>query len=229
MTRVGGWRRSQGGMAPSMAELTDLERAALAELVNRGVGRAAPHLGRTLSDPVLLSAVPPLDAVRRDDAARFLTTREPSGLIAVEQEFRGAFAGRAVLILPEASSLELARAVLDRGLTLAEIIDLEQDALAEIGNIVLNGCLVVLANALKDRLTISLPAVLRGSAATILRDRAGTQAELALFLGIDLSIRGRGIHGYLALLVEVPALDALKRLLHDAIDEREQRHGSAPV
>ncbi|SMH48545.1 chemotaxis protein CheX [Azospirillum agricola] len=200
-----------------MVELTDLERDALTELVNMGVGRAATHLSRMVSDQVLLS-VPSVDIVSRDAATEFLTTRERSGLVAVEQQFQGSFAGRALLIFPEANSLELARAVLGSELTLAEIVDLEQDALAEIGNIILNGCLVVIANTLKDRLSISLPAVLRGSGGNILQDKNGTSDELVLFLYIDFSIRSRSIRGYIALLMGVSSLESLKLLIHGFID-----------
>ncbi len=200
-----------------MVELTDLERDALTELVNMGVGRAATHLSRMVSDQVILS-VPSVDIVSRDAATAFLTTRERSGLVAVEQEFRGSFAGRALLIFPEANSLELARAVLGSELTLAEIVDLEQDALAEIGNIILNGCLVVIANTLKDRLAISLPAVLRGDGANILKDKGGNADELVLFLYIDFSIRSRSIRGYIALLMGVSSLESLKLLIQGFID-----------
>lgn len=199
-----------------MVDLTDLERDALTELVNMGVGRAATHLSRMVSDQVLLS-VPSVEIVSLDHATRFLTDRERSGLVAVEQEFRGSFEGRALLIFPEANSLELARAVLGGDLTLAEIVDLEQDALAEIGNIILNGCLVVIANTLKDRLAISLPNVLRGSSQGILRDKDAAPDELVLFLYIDFSIRSRSIRGYIALLMGVSSLESLKALIHGFI------------
>lgn len=199
-----------------MVDLTDLERDALTELVNMGVGRAATHLSRMVSDQVLLS-VPSVDIVSLDEATRFLTDRERSGLVAVEQEFRGSFEGRALLIFPEANSLELARAVLGGDLTLAEIVDLEQDALAEIGNIILNGCLVVIANTLKDRLAISLPSVLRGNGRGILTDKGAKPDELVLFLYIDFSIRSRSIRGYIALLMGVSSLESLKSLIHGFI------------
>jgi chemotaxis protein CheC len=42
------------------------------------------------------------------------------------------------LIFLEASSLELMRAILGRQIALSEILDLEDEALAETGNIILN-------------------------------------------------------------------------------------------
>ena len=204
-----------------MVDLTDLERDALTELVNMGVGRAATHLSRMVSDQVLLS-VPSVDIVSRADAARLLAARERTSLVAVEQLFSGSFSGRALLIFPETNSLELARAVLGSELSLEEIVDLEQDALAEIGNIILNGCLVVMANTLKDSLDISLPSVLRGDSERIFSNAESNAAqntdELVMFLYIDFLIRSRSIRGYIALLMGLSSLESLKGLIHGFID-----------
>ncbi|MBP2315642.1 chemotaxis protein CheX [Azospirillum soli] len=203
-----------------MVDLTDLERDALTELVNMGVGRAATHLSRMVSDQVLLS-VPSVEIVHRDSAARLLSARERNSLVAVEQQFQGAFSGRALLIFPETNSLELARAVLGSELSLEEIVDLEQDALAEIGNIILNGCLVVMANTLKDNLSISLPSVLRGDSNRIFQNPGENSDELVMFLYIDFSIRSRSIRGYIALLMGLSSLESLKGLIHSFIQRIE--------
>ena len=200
-----------------MVDLADLERDALTELVNMGVGRAATHLSRMVSDQVLLS-VPSVDIVNRADAARLLAARERTSLVAVEQLFSGSFSGRALLIFPETNSLELARAVLGSELSLEEIVDLEQDALAEIGNIILNGCLVVMANTLKDNLDISLPSVLRGDSERIFANAEPNADELVMFLYIDFLIRSRSIRGYIALLMGLSSLESLKGLIHGFID-----------
>lgn len=200
-----------------MIELTELERDGLTELVNMGVGRAATHLSRMVSDQIILS-VPSVDVVSRTQAAEQLTAREQSTLVAVEQLFEGSFSGRALLIFPETNSLELARAVLGGDLSLEEIVDLEQDALAEIGNIILNGCLVVIANTLKESLSISLPSVLRGDGDRIFEHSGDPSDELVMFLYIDFLVRSRSIRGYIALLMGLSSLEALKGLIQGFID-----------
>jgi Chemotaxis protein CheC, inhibitor of MCP methylation len=159
-----------------------------------------------------------VDIVSRTDAARLLAARERTSLVAVEQLFTGSFSGRALLIFPETNSLELARAVLGSELSLEEIVDLEQDALAEIGNIILNGCLVVMANTLKDSLDISLPSVLRGDSDRIFANAEPNADELVMFLYIDFLIRSRSIRGYIALLMGLSSLESLKGLIHGFID-----------
>jgi chemotaxis protein CheC len=110
---------------------------------------------------VLLS-VPNVALMSRDRAIEVLGEREPKRLIAVHQVFEGDITGQALLIFPEIKSLELVRAVTGSDLPLEDIIELEQEALTETGNVVLNGCLATIANLLNRRLKISLPELLRG-------------------------------------------------------------------
>ncbi|EWY38673.1 chemotaxis protein X [Skermanella stibiiresistens SB22] len=201
--------------------LTDLERDALTEIINIGVSRAAKNLGRMVKDQVNLS-VPRMEIMTRDQAVEWLSARENSGLVAVGQDFRGSFSGQALLIFPEAKSLELVRTILDGPLSLEEIVDLEQEALAEVGNVVLNGCLVVMANMLKQALDMSLPRVMRGSSQVVLLGaKENDPAELVLFLTIDFAVRARNINGYIALFMDFPSLSAVKALVRDYIDGLE--------
>ena len=80
----------------------------------------------------------------------------------MRQDFAGPFSGRALLIFPETNSLELVRAVVGRELALEDIVDLEDEALAETGNIILNSWVATIANLLKSALKMSLPIVIRG-------------------------------------------------------------------
>ena len=52
-------------------------------------------------------------------------------------------------------------------LPLEDILELEHEALAETGNIILNGCLATIANLLQRTLKISLPEILRGDSAAL--------------------------------------------------------------
>jgi chemotaxis protein CheC len=200
-----------------VAGLSDFEQDALTELVNIGVGRAARNLSRLLRDQVILS-VPRADILPLLTAADALSGREPASLVAVGQEFSGAFSGQALLIFPETKSLELVRAVMGPAPSAEEIADIEQEALTEIGNIILNGCLVVIANTLKQNLRISMPHLLRGDSRNILfAEREPAEDEQVLFLYIDFAVRSRNLRGYIALLMDLPALTSLKLLIRNFI------------
>jgi chemotaxis protein CheC len=142
--------------------LSDLELDALTELVNIGVSRAATSLGTMVGEQVLLS-VPSVMIVSRFRAAELIGQSQSELLVAVRQAFHGEVSGRALLIFPEKNSLELVRAVVGNHLSLEDILELEHEALAEIGNIILNACIATVANLLQRSLTMSLPEIVRGT------------------------------------------------------------------
>ena len=206
------------------AELNSLEHDALTELVNLGVGRAAVGLRNMVGSEVRLS-VPSVAFVTRAKAAELVGNSESGKLVAVQQVFDGALSGRAMLIFPETNSLELVRAVTGGGLPLEDIIGLEPEALAETGNVILNGCLAVIANMLERTLQISLPEVLHGSPAEIFDiDGAVSQEAGVLFLYINFVVEYRDIRGYIAMLMDMPSLFTLKILLGELIARTEGYH-----
>ncbi|CAN7618839.1 chemotaxis protein CheC [Phenylobacterium sp. LjRoot164] len=198
-------------------QLTELEHDALTELVNIGVGRAAASLRGMVGDQVLLS-VPSVEIVSRMAAVTLIRERESEELVAVRQNFDGAFSGRAMLIFPQANSLELVKAVTGDELDHAEMRALELEALAETGNVVLNGCLATMANLLRRPLTMSLPEVVRGDGRLFFEiEQTTTDDAIVLFLYINFTISGRDIRGYIAMLMDVPSLSALKVLIGEFI------------
>jgi chemotaxis protein CheC len=211
---------------PETDVLNELELDALTELVNIGVSRAATSLRDMVGEQVHL-AVPNLSLVSRAEAVSTLRRREEHKLIAVHQIFEGDVTGRALLIFPEARSLELVRAVVGGDLSLEDIIELEQEALAETGNIILNGCLSTIANMLERSLKMSLPEILRGDGPEFF-DLPPPPAggDVVMFLYINFAIRRRDIRGYIVMLMDMPSLFALKVLLDEFI---ERTIGTAPI
>ena len=203
-------------MTAATIVLDELEHDALTELVNIGVSRAASSLRKMVGDQVLLS-VPAVEVVTRRAATTLIEQRESAMLVAVRQDFEGAFAGRALLIFPEANSLELVRAVAGHDMTNQEARDLEDEALSETGNIVLNGCLATMANMLRKPLKMSLPEVVRGDSQLFFQLRNRTEDGVVLFLYINFAISGRDIRGYIAMLMDLPSLELLKGLIQEFI------------
>ena len=205
-------------MTQNRVPLSDLEIDALTELLNVGVSKAATSLRELIGTQVILS-VPHLALLSREEAARTMTEREANALVGVHQSFEGDLQGRALLIFPEANSLELVRAVAGGDLALEDIIALEHEALAETGNIILNNCLATMANMLKRKVKISLPKIVHGTGSNIfdLGEKIDNN-DNALFLYIDFHIRDRDIRGYITMLMDMPALLALRELLKEFIE-----------
>ena len=210
---------------PAASTLNELEFDALTELVNLGVSKAAFSLREMIGKQIILS-VPSVELIERTQAIEILRASELNKLVAVHQVFEGDIHGRALLIFPETRSLELVRAVTSENLPLEDILDLEQEALAETGNIILNGCLATIANLLKRTLKISLPEVLRGDSAALFNLPPPPEpGDFVLFVYINFSVHQHDIQGYIALLMDLPSLAALKILL----DEFIQRTAGEPT
>jgi chemotaxis protein CheC len=141
--------------------LSDIERDAMAEISNIAVGRAAASLRQIVGHEILMS-VPSVEIMAREAAALSLAKPGTKTFIAVCQNFEGSFSGRALLIFPEANSLALVRAILGRDMPLDDVADIEDEALAETGNIILNSFVATMANVFKRALNMSLPSVMRG-------------------------------------------------------------------
>lgn len=196
--------------------LTEIEEDALAEIANLGVSRAANSLRQMLSEQVFL-AVPKVQIIDRKVAATLVGGgAHSSKLVAVQQSFSGPFIGKALLIFPEAQSLELVRTIVGEQHSLEDVIDLEQEALAETGNIILNACLATIANLLRRPMKMSLPTVIRGSGETLFGG-PDEKDKLVLFLYIDFRTKTRDIQGFIALLMDLPSITVLKSIVADYI------------
>jgi chemotaxis protein CheC len=197
-------------------QLEELEHDALTELVNIGVSRAASSLRGMVGRQVLLS-VPSVEVVSREAAMALIRERETGPLVAVRQSFEGAFNGQALLIFPEQNSLELVRSVAGDELAPEDLQEMEREALAETGNVVLNSCLATMANMLRRPLEMSLPEVMRGEGAQFFQLGGDGEEGVVLFLYINFSISDRDIRGYIAMLMDLPSLTALKELIAEFI------------
>ena len=203
--------------------LTEAEQDALSEIANIGVSRAASSLRQMIGEQVHLS-VPAVNIVSRLAASKLVEKGGSSKLIAVRQSFEGPFAGSALLIFPAAHSLELVRSIVGEDQSLEDVIDLEHEALAETGNVILNACLATIANVLHQTMRVSLPTVVKGNGEALFDIQNGSKADsLVLFLYIDFTIKKRDIHGFIALLMDLPAIAALREIVRNFIDGIERR------
>jgi chemotaxis protein CheC len=197
-----------------LTPLSELEQDALAELSNVAMARAANSLRQMIKHQVELS-VPRVEIVSKETATRLIAKPTNATLVAIRQDFTGAFSGRALLIFPESSSLELVRVVVGSQLPLEDIVNLEDEALAETGNIILNSWVATIANLLKSGLKMSLPTVVRGDSSQMFK--SDESQSLVLFLHIKFEISTKEIRGYVALIMDIPSVEGLRALIADFI------------
>jgi chemotaxis protein CheC len=198
-----------------LTPITELERDALGELANLAMGRAATSLRQMIGSEVKLS-VPDVEILSPVAAIEKASKPGNPNLVAIRQDFAGPFSGRALLIFPEANSLELVRVVVGQHLSLEDIVELEDEALAETGNIILNSWISTIANLLKQQLKMSLPVVIRRDQHSIL-EGVDPREDRVLFLHIKFEISHQEVHGYVALMMDIPSIAQLRSLIAEFV------------
>ncbi len=188
------------------------EEETIIELMNIGVGRAAAALSRLAHDEVLLS-VPKVDFVSIDQAQAAFNQLLPKALAGVVQSFEGFINGRAALVFPEERSLELVKAVVGDELSASEISELEQDTLAELGNILLNSCLATLGNLLHRDIRTSLPETYSGTYQRMLDALHQQPHSMIMLVHIDFSLSSRALQGYLVFIIDLQSAQTFHEAL----------------
>lgn len=191
-----------------MIELTELQRDALTEMFNIGVGAAADLLSQMVGEPVRLS-VPLVEFTNESKAKAYYLEREQRPLCAIRQSYVGEVNTDALLMFPEENSLELVRIMVGADLPLETLTEMEQDAMAEIGNIILNAVVSSLASTLALKFEGALPqvSILRAQDLFVSVDGASGAADEGslMALNIDFSLSARKLSGYLAFLLDLPS------------------------
>ena len=195
-----------------MFDLTELQHDALVEIFNMGVGNAANAMSSLVNEEVRMS-VPTITFQNRADAAIALGNRESRRISGVSQHYEGAFNTDAVLMFPEEKSLEIVRLMVGDAVPMEELTEMEQEAMSEIGNIILNACVGTLANIFNTELQGSLPSYMVGSSSDILSADDKPADDIVLMLHIDFSMEKHEINGYVAFLLDMTALKDLRHHL----------------
>jgi chemotaxis protein CheC len=195
-----------------MFKLTELQHDALVEIFNIGVGHAARAMSEIVNEPVTMS-VPSISFLSRADAAAMLGHRERARVCGVSQRYQGAFSTEAMLMFPEDKSLDIVRLMVGESVPLKELTEMEQEAMSEIGNIILNSCVGTLANILSQELSGSLPQYHVGTSEEIIGAHGQQPDTIVLMLHIDFILETHQIHGYVAFILDMTALEDLQEQL----------------
>jgi chemotaxis protein CheC len=191
-----------------MLELSELQHDALVEIFNIGVGQAARAMSEIVSEEVTMS-VPSIRFLNRADAAAMLGG-DSQRVCGISQHYEGAFTTEAILMFPEDKSLDLVRLMVGEAVPFTELTEMEQEAMSEIGNILLNSCVGTLANIFGQELRGSLPVYHLGTSEHILAASGGQADTAVLMLHIDFILQTHQIHGHVAFILDIGALEDLQ-------------------
>jgi chemotaxis protein CheC len=190
-----------------MINLSDLQRDALLEIFNIGVGNAANSMSQLIHEEIKLS-VPKLQIVQKDHAEVISAFVQNQRICAVSQDFSGPLIARAFLVFPEGKTHEIVRRMLGEMVSADELNTMEEEALSEIGNIVLNACISSMSELLQADFKSSQPLYHLGTAFNVLSSN-DSEDQFMLLLHIDFSMPKEKIDGYLIFLLSVQSFNEL--------------------
>lgn len=207
----------QPGSVPSADDPLRLdadEADAIAELFNIGMGEPAAALSSMLGEEVHLS-VPSFAVSTRaritSEVGDELDGDQP--VCAVRGAFTGPFTGEAMLIFPERGTLALVGRLVPVDPAAEAPGEMEQDALTEIGNIILNGCLASLSNLIGGELLGAVPGYGAGAPAAVI----GSGTDPVLFVRIDMALAAGDASGHALFLLDIASLDAFREAIRRAL------------
>jgi len=187
-------------------ELTELQLDSLTEIFNIGIGTAAASLSEMIDEDVQL-AIPAVKCLPLMKASSSLAENQTAVLSAVEQNFSGEFEGTAFLLFPKGESLELVRRLICSDLPLDELSEFEEDALKEVGNVILNACFYTISDMLGCRLDGDIPNHVQGSCQEILsRVDHSEDEKVVLMLSMTFSIPSGDINGEISYMMSVKSM-----------------------
>jgi len=193
--------------------LSEIQLDALTEVFNVGAGRAALSLSEIVGEEVMLS-VPSIEVLKAEEVNSRVLTLKDDKFATVSQLFSGPFDAEAVLLFTENYALEIVRDMMGSQMSIEDLAEFEQEAMCELGNIILNACLSAMADMLGISLNSSLPTYAMSSPDEITTRLAEKGIEdgdssYILVLHIDLVLEKHHTEGHLIFLLSSTSLSKL--------------------
>ncbi len=185
--------------------LSEMQIDALKEIMNIGVSKSATQLSALLNDEIRME-VPDVNILTPAEvnSALFMNNALSANgdESIVYQELTGMLEGRAYLLFRGEDSKFLSQAVLGNAFANSgeKLQFYEQEAVMEIGNIIISSCIASIANILKDKITLSTPFYTEDSLPQILSKMAHNDMTV-LVVRTALCASKRDIAGTLVIVI----------------------------
>jgi len=196
-------------------QLTSLEEDLLKELFNLGVGTAGASLSRMVKQEVLLS-VPEVRFEESQALVKILS--DESNIVTISQYIKGPFDAKSMLLFPEHGGLEVVRQMLGAHLTDETLAELQEEALTEIGNIVLNACIGSISKTLHTSFDVEIPRFCTAHRENLLQLNNLIDSDAILLINIDMMLKASDIKGYLVFVFNPTSLTNLQASMRKLIE-----------
>jgi chemotaxis protein CheC len=191
---------------------------ALRELINIGYGRAAGALCDLTNERVSLD-VPNIQIAFLEELTPALAKIFEGQVWSVHQVFSGSLKGHALLMIDEDAAFTLTEAVIKDKVPRDQKATIMQEALSEVGNIVLQGAMGICGELLKIQLKFSVPGLRVENIHTMLKSATVDEegVRYALLIRTRFHIVAKRVTGYLVVVLGVTSFNRLM----EAIDAWE--------
>ena len=192
-----------------MILLNEIELDALSEIFNVGAGRAAASLSDIVGDEVLLS-VPKVKFYLAEEVNARVLALSTARLGSVKQKFMGPFNMTASLLFTEERALEIVQDMLGSQVRMEDLVEYEQEAMCEVGNIILNACLSAMADMLAISFESTLPEYSTDAPDIVIARMVTDNVDpMMLILHIDMIIEKRQSQGTLIFCLSASSIEDL--------------------
>ncbi len=189
-------------------DLTPDQIDALKELINIGIGRSASMLNEMVNTRVYLQ-VPSVKVFSPKDAKKELEGFDGCRVAAVELHFKGPFSGTAALAFPTESASKLVAVLTGEEPGTPDLDAVRVGSLSEVGNIVINGVMGSIGNAIKQRISYSFPKFKEETIENLLMPNDFDPNATVLLARTRFDVKEFQIEGDIILLFEVGSFDIL--------------------
>ncbi len=196
-------------------QLTDMQYDLLKELFNLGVGSAANSLSQLVDQEVMLS-VPDIIIETPEQLATRLGQEKK--VFSVSQRMDGPFAMHSLIVFSPEDSFDVVKQMLDPHLPDETLAELQSEALSEIGNIVLNACIGVIAEALGDSFDIQLPIFRDTTATNMLEETMDSESNLLISIVVNMEIKNSKVNGHLVFILNTDSMSNLYKTLNSMLE-----------
>lgn len=190
-----------------MITISAIQEDFIVELMNIAMGLAANSMSEMIDDEIKLS-VPSVSFILRQEVIDRFTSQVSTNLAGVLQTVTGTIEGEMLLLFPSDKSLKVVEMMLQDTVSLDGLVGLEQEALCEIGNILLNAVISSLADNLGESFESSLPSYVYGDCKNVMPGN-GNDNEVVLFMQVDFCFANESVDGYVVILLDVDSIGAL--------------------
>lgn len=193
--------------------LDAMEEDALIEICNLGMSKAAKQLSILLNSKINIT-IPSIHLINLEEFKISGFLSQSDSLSFVYQELHSDIQGRAVLVFQTKQTKNLTDAVVGQSADLSDKEEKlhEQEALIEIGNIIISACISAIVNMLKLKVNLSVPSYNENEIETLINkqmDAVEEYLEDTFIIRTDLKTIKESISGHLLLILTASSVESL--------------------